>query len=138
MYNEEFSIYYSFVYFCVLSEILPITVSAFSARLTYLNIRHIIRHQVPVFRRRLDRQLTAMILAKVAFLVVTTSSFVIFRIHTLNRSIDSTDSMGIAIEQLILTITSSLFYGNSSVSDIVLFNIFMFFFYSRAPALYFC
>jgi hypothetical protein len=138
MYNEEFSIYYSFVYFCVLSEILPITVSAFSARLTYLNIRHIIRHQVPVFRRRLDRQLTAMILAKVAFLVVTTSSFVIFRIHTLNRSIDSTDSMGIAIEQLILTITSSLFYGNFSVSDIVLFNIFMFFFYSRAPALYFC
>jgi hypothetical protein len=119
IYNVGFQLYYSFVHFCVLSGILPITLSGFTAALAYSNVRHILRHQVPIVRRKLDRQLTAMILTKVAFLVVTTSPFVIFRIYLLNRSIDSTDSVRLAIEQLISTITSSLFYINSAVSDFI-------------------
>src|SRR5205085_4869252 len=98
---------------------LPITISTFSATLAYFNVRRIVRRQVPIVRRRLDRQLTAMVLTKVAFLVVTTLPFVIFRIYTLNRSIDPNDSVRLAIEQLLFTITSSLFFVNSAVSDII-------------------
>jgi hypothetical protein len=136
IYNEGFSRYYSFVHFCVLSGILPITVSTCAAVLAYLNVRHIVRHQVPVVRRRLDRQLTAMVLIKAAFLFVTTLPFVIFRIYQLNRSIDSTDSVRVAIEQLLFTITSSLFYVNSAVSNTIQLDVFIFF-HSRALALYF-
>lgn len=113
--NVGFSHYYSFVHFCVLSGILPITVSGISAALAYVNVRRIIRHQVVVVRRRLDRQLTAMVLMKVAFLVCTTSPFVLFRIYILNRTIDSNNKLQIAIEQMASTITSSLFYLNSAV-----------------------
>ncbi|CAF3382548.1 unnamed protein product [Rotaria sp. Silwood1] len=115
IYNVGFSRYYSFVHFCVLSGILPITLSASCAALAYLNVRRIVRHQIPIVRRRLDRQLTAMILTKVAFLVVTTSPFVTLRIYQINRAaIDPNDSVRIAVEQLLLTITSSLFYINSA------------------------
>jgi hypothetical protein len=119
IYNVAFLRYYSFFHFCVLSGILPITVSGLSAAFAYLNVRRIVRRQVPVIRRRLDRQLTAMVLSKVAFLVVTIIPFVVFRIYISNRSIDPNDSVRIAIEQLMSTITSSLFYLNSAVGSIV-------------------
>jgi hypothetical protein len=119
IYNEGFAYYYSFVHFCILSGILPITVSTCSAALAYLNVRRIIRRQVPIVRRKLDRQLTAMVLTKVAFLVVTTLPFVAFRIYTLNRSIDPNDSVRLAIEQLVYAITSSLFSANSAVSNMI-------------------
>ena len=117
IYNIGFQRYYSFVHFCVLNGILPITLSGISAILAYFNVRHIVRRQVTVGRRRLDRQLTAMVLTKVAFLVVTASPFIIYRIYILNRSIDSTNSVRIATEQLIATITTSMFYSNSAVGD---------------------
>ncbi|CAF2058773.1 unnamed protein product [Rotaria magnacalcarata] len=114
IYNLGFSRYYSFVHFCVLSGILPITTSGCCAILAYLNVRRIIRRQLPVVQRRLDRQLTTMILTRVAFLVFTTSPFVIFRIYQLNQAtISPTNTATIAVEQLVLSITTSLFYTNS-------------------------
>jgi hypothetical protein len=124
IYNEGFQIYDSFIHYCILNGILPITLSGFTAVLAYSNVRRIVRHQVPIVRRRLDRQMTAMILTKVAFLVVTTSPFVAFHIYLLNRSIDPTDSVRLAMEQLIYTITSSLFYSNSAVGDFYLMRYF--------------
>lgn len=139
IYNEGFSRYYSFVHFCVLSGILPIIFSSCSSILAYLNVRRIVRLQVPIVRRRLDRQLTTMVLSKVTFLVVTTSPFVILRIYQLNRYINPNNSVQIAIEQLLSTITSSLFYINSAVSSDILINMFIAicFFYSRACFIYF-
>ncbi|CAM2711850.1 unnamed protein product [Rotaria socialis] len=43
---------------------IPIVISALFSLLAYRNVRHIIGRQTPVFRRRLDRQLTAMILLR--------------------------------------------------------------------------
>ncbi|CAF1043517.1 unnamed protein product [Adineta steineri] len=114
VYNSGFSIYYSFVHFCILSGVLPITVSGLSAIFAYVNVRRIVRQQVAIVRRRLDRQLTAMVLTKVIFLVITISPFITFRIYLLNRSIDPNDSIRLAIEQLLSTIFSSLFYVNFS------------------------
>jgi len=119
IYNAGFLRYYSYVNFCVLSGILPITVSGLSAAFAYLNVRRIVRRQVPVVRRRLDRQLTAMVLSKVAFLVGTIVPYVVFRIYVLNSTINPNNFVGIAIEQLLSTIASSLFYINSAVGSFV-------------------
>ncbi|CAF3328190.1 unnamed protein product [Rotaria socialis] len=114
VYNLGFSRYFSFVHFCVLSGILPITTSGCSAMLAYLNVRRIIRRQVPLVQRKLDRQLTTMILTRVAFLLFMTSPFVIFRIYQLNQpATSSTDRVKVAVEKLVLSITTSLFYTNS-------------------------
>lgn len=130
VYNIGFSRYYSFIHFCTLSGILPITISASFAGLAYLNVRRIVRHQIPLVRRRLDRQLTAMILTKVAFLVGTTLPFVLFRIYGLNRPpINPQDFVQSATEQLVFSITSSLFYMNSAVSATILLNDIFFYLY---------
>jgi hypothetical protein len=126
IYNAGFAVYYSIGNFCVLSGILPNTIAGFSAALAYLNVRRIVRRQVPIARRRLDRQLTAMVLTRVIFLVVTTVPFVIDRIYIYNRTIDPKDSLQLAIEQLLLNITSYLFNFNSAVSTTIFIEVLYF------------
>ena len=129
IYNAGFSRYFSLVHFCVLSGVLPNTIAGFSAALAYLNVRRIVRRQIPIARRRLDRQLTAMILIRVVFLVVTTVPFVIDRIYIYNRTISPNDSLRLAVEQLLFSITSSLFYVNSAVSTTIFIEVFIFLIY---------
>ncbi len=70
---------------------------------------------MPIVRRKLDKQLTAMVLAKVIFLVVTIVPSIIFRIYILNVTVDPNDSVRIAIHQLISNIAYALFYIDSAV-----------------------
>ena len=108
--------FHAFVHLSVLSAVLPITVSSLFATLAYTNVRRIVRRQMPPVRQRLDRQLTAMVLNKVAFLIVTILPFVTYRIYLLNVSSDKHDLARVAVEQLIFTTTSSLFYVDAAVS----------------------
>ena len=108
--NVIFARFFSFVNFCVFTAILPITISVSFALLAYTNVRRIVRRQIPIARRRLDRQLTAMVLTKVAFLVVATLPYIIFRIYTLNIPDHRSDTIRMSIEQLIFVITASLYY----------------------------
>jgi hypothetical protein len=126
IYNAGFAVYYAIGNFCVLSGVLPNTVAGLFAALAYLNVRRIVRRQVPIARRRLDRQLTAMVLTRVVFLVVTTVPFVIDRIYIYNRTIDPKDSLRLAIEQLFFNITSSLFNINSAVSTTIFIEVLYF------------
>ncbi|CAF3676024.1 unnamed protein product [Rotaria socialis] len=66
---------------------IPIVISALFSLLAYRNVRHIIRRQTPVFRRRLDRQLTAMILLRVSLFVFKNLSDISFRIYQVNNPI---------------------------------------------------
>lgn len=127
VYNDIYKQYLLFFQILVINGFLPIFISSTFAILAYLNVRRIIRHQVPIVRRKLDRQLTALVLTKVTFSVCTVLPFVIDHIYTLYVYINPTDSVRRAIEQLILTITSSLFYLNSAVSCKILINIYLFF-----------
>jgi hypothetical protein len=70
--------------------------------------------------------LTAMVLTRVVFLVVTTVPFVIDRIYIYNRTIDPKDSLRLAIEQLLFNITSSLFNINSAVSTTIFIEVLYF------------
>ncbi|CAF4660510.1 unnamed protein product, partial [Rotaria sp. Silwood2] len=49
--------------------------------LAYRNVRRIVRRQMPIRRRKFDQQLTAMILIRVIFLIITISPYVLERIY---------------------------------------------------------
>lgn len=116
-YNIDFSYFYSFFHYITLNGIIPILISSMFSLLAYLNVRRIVQLRMPVVRRKLDKQLTAMVLAKVAFFVVTILPSIIFRIYLLNVTVDPNDSVRIAIHSLISNISYALFYVNTSVGN---------------------
>jgi hypothetical protein len=136
VYNVLFEKYLLFVQLFLINGLVPLCISSTFAISAYLNVRRIIRHEVSVIQRRLDRQLTAMVLSKVVFSVVTTLPFFIIRIYILNIYIDSDNSLQIAIEQLIVTIILSLFYVNFAVSNNIYFAVIIGF-HSRVHFTYF-
>jgi hypothetical protein len=85
--------------------------------LAYRNVRRIIRRQLPIIRRRLDRQLTKFVLTRVIFLIIFNIPFVIYRIYAINVIINPNDSMGLAIERLIQAIIGSIFNLNFAVKS---------------------
>jgi hypothetical protein len=74
---------------------------------------------MPVTRRKLDKQLTAMVLINVVILFITILPSIIFRIYILNITVDPNDSIRIAINQLISNVAYALFYINPSVSNLL-------------------
>ncbi|CAF4468308.1 unnamed protein product [Rotaria sp. Silwood2] len=80
--------------------------------MAYRNVRHLIRRQIPVVRRRLDRQLTAMVLLRVAFLVSCMLPYVVQRIYAQNAIVNRNDFIRVAVEQLIANIAILFVYSN--------------------------
>ena len=70
---------------------------------------------MPTRRRKLDQQLTAMILVRVAFLVLTISPYALYRIYAVSAVIDKNDVIHKAVIQLVSAITVSMLYLNYSV-----------------------
>lgn len=118
LYNQGIITYTAYVYYLVLTGTLPITISTLFAILAYRNVRRIIRRQIPIRRRKLDQQLTAMIIVRVGFLVVLTTPYVLQRIYTYVVYISKENVVHRAIVQLLGAITISLFYLNYSVSKL--------------------
>ena len=114
IYNPIFNYYYSFVHFCVLLGLLPIIVSSLFSLLAYQNVRRIVRRQVPILRRRLDRQLTAMTLIHTLFIIIPSLPYYIFLVYTLLLS--SNDLIVNTKNQFITSITAIFFYMSHSVS----------------------
>ncbi|CAF1273913.1 unnamed protein product [Rotaria sordida] len=109
IYNQKFRHYVTYFYYLILIGILPITISTFFSILAYRNVRRIVQRQMPIRRRKLDQQLTAMILVRVGFLVVMILPYLVQRIYTLS-TLTNTDSMiSHVILQLFTAITISLF-----------------------------
>jgi hypothetical protein len=135
--NLAFSRFTSFVHFCVFDGILPITISTCFALLAYTNVRRIVRRQIPIMRRRLDRQLTAIVLAKVAFFVGTTLPFIVDRVYTLNVPDHGNNLLRVAVEQLIYTITTFIFYVNYTVCKLYSLVNFLIEFDFRLVSMYF-
>ena len=115
IYNSSYNYYYSFVHLCINIGLLPIVISSFFSLLSYSNVRRIVRRQIPVLRRRLDRQLTAMILVRVGLFVITTTPFVSIRAYQLNASINPTNTYAVAVDQLIKAISTTFFQINFAV-----------------------
>lgn len=117
IYDPAFNYFYSFVHLCIVLGIVPITISSFFSCLAYRNVRRIIRHQVPIARQRLEQQLTAMILVRVALFVLAISPYVAYRIYQVNSSIALTgSSLTSAIDQLVRAFTLTSYNLSFAVS----------------------
>ena len=114
IYNSFYARYYSIGYFCILLGFLPMSIMTVFSVLAFRNVRKIVRKQIPLKRRRLDRQLTAMVLIRVAFLIPLTLPYVIHYAYTFSRK--NRDSAQLALDQFIAAITISFAYLHYSVS----------------------
>ncbi len=107
--------YYSFVYYIFLTGLVPIITSSFFSLLAYRNVRHLVRRQIPIERRRLDRQMTAMIFVRVIVFVILLLPYTIFRIYILNVNVNPQDTLQNTINELISEIVSVLLLWSYSV-----------------------
>jgi hypothetical protein len=120
--NAVFLRYTTYFYYPVSAGALPIIIASVFAFLAYRNVRRIVRRQIPIVRRRLDQQMTAMILMRVILLVCLVSPFTIYRIVIINFPISQSDPMKYAIGRLVQTIFMSLFSLNYTVTLSFLFE----------------
>ncbi|CAF4160150.1 unnamed protein product [Rotaria socialis] len=114
-YYDGFNTYVTYIYYLILSGLLPIVIMSIFATLAYINVRRIVKSRIAIFRRRLDRQLTAMILARVAFLVAVTLPYIIDRIYIIQVQLTQIDPVQKATLQLAGAVAYSLFYLSYAV-----------------------
>ncbi len=115
LYNPILYSYFTFFYYPILSSAIPLLVTVTFSLLAYRNVRRIVRRQIAVVRRRLDHQLTAMVLARVFNIVLLGLPFIIFSLYQVNFSTTQNNQLEVAIVSLASSIVSSLIYLNFSV-----------------------
>jgi hypothetical protein len=105
--NQIFLQYATYFVYPVLSGLLPIVIASFFSLLAFENVRRIVRRQLPILRRRLDRQMTSMVLIRVIFFVGLGLPFITFRIYAINNPVSQSQPMELAIRHLVQAIFSS-------------------------------
>ncbi|CAF2934043.1 unnamed protein product [Rotaria sp. Silwood2] len=116
IYNTISKRYYTFFYFPFVTNVLPITTTITSSLLAYRNVRRIVRLQRPVFRRRLDRQMTAITLARVVVLIALGSPYIFISLYQINLNVNTNNYMQLALVELISAVSASLLHTNFSIS----------------------
>ncbi|CAF0863018.1 unnamed protein product [Adineta steineri] len=89
----KFIHYQLYFYYPILLGILPMSISSIFSLLAFRNVRKIIRRQIPIDRRRLDQQMTALVFTRVIVLVVLYLPYVIYHMYWYNPSINQTNYM---------------------------------------------
>jgi hypothetical protein len=115
VYNQAFNRYYQFFYYPILVGILPVSISSFFSFLAFRNVRRLIRREISIVRRRLDRELTAMILVRTVTFIILVLPYTIHHIYWLQISIFQEELMRYAIDSLILIVMVSLLNLNFGV-----------------------
>jgi hypothetical protein len=118
IYNPIAKMYFTFFYYPILGGTLPIIVSGGFSLLAYHNVRRIVRRQIPLVRRRLDRQMTAIALARVLCIIILGVPFLVLTMFQLTRVYGAQDYMGLAVLKLSTEIICSLLYLNYAVSHV--------------------
>jgi hypothetical protein len=121
--SVELTRYYSFFYYPFLHGLLPILGSSLFSLFAYRNVRHLVRRQVPVVRRRLDRQLTAMVFVRVIFLVLFLLPYTVYRIYSLNVTVSQANTYPYAIDRLVYSIMTSLTNLNYTVRFLLVYSV---------------
>lgn len=119
IYNAVVKIYFTFFFYPILSSALPLTVSGLLSLLAYRNVRRIVRRQIPLTRRRLDHQMTAMALARVISITIFGLPFIGVSLYGLNLTSRTIDQIELVVYRLFSTITFSLLYINYAVSNFI-------------------
>jgi hypothetical protein len=106
--NEGLIRYYSYVYYIFLDGLIPIVASSSFSLLAYRNVRRLILRRIPLERRRLDRQMTAMIFARVIVFVILMMPYTIFRIYILNNNTPPSNALQYTINQFVSLVVVNL------------------------------
>ncbi|CAF1259577.1 unnamed protein product [Adineta ricciae] len=105
--------YVSYVYYPVLIGFLPMTITSLLSLLSYRNVRR----RIPVVRRRLDQQLTGMVLIRVIIFVILTLPYTVLRIYTyVTKITPSSNLYAFAIQNLVSSILGTVVNLNYAVS----------------------
>ncbi|CAF0865399.1 unnamed protein product [Adineta steineri] len=115
--------YSTFFFYPVLIGFLPIVIASLFSMLAYHNVRRIVRRQLPIVRRRLDKQITAMVLMRVIIFVCSVSPFDAYRIYTINFPTSQSMPMAYAIGRLIQTVFAFI----NSMNSVISFYVFIIF-----------
>ena len=89
--------YSTYFVYPLLIGFLPIIIASLFNIFAYRNVRRIVRRQLPIIRRRLDQQMTAMVLMRVILFVSFVLPYVMYRVYTINFPIPQTKPMEYAI-----------------------------------------
>lgn len=117
IYQRIAKIYFTFLFYPILSSLLPFFVSSLFSLLAYRNVRRIVRRQIPLLRRRLDQQMTAIALARVICIIGLGTPFIVASLVALNLDYATDDYLKKAIINAVLVTTTLLLYSNFSVSE---------------------
>lgn len=117
IYNSILKKYLTFFYYPVLSNALPFIFTITWSLLAYRNVRRIVRRQIPLTRRRLDRQLTAMVLARVISITILGIPFICTMLYQLNLNNNEDNYLELSIANLLATIFYFFLYLNFSVNE---------------------
>ncbi|CAF1549245.1 unnamed protein product, partial [Adineta steineri] len=112
VFNQNMTNYLSYFYYPVLSGFLPVFIASVFSILAYNNVRRIVRRQVPIVRRRLDQQLTAMILIRVIVFIILTVPYDIQRMYTYIAKVNQSNLLYFAIVNLIGAVLGTFFNLN--------------------------
>jgi hypothetical protein len=107
--------YATFFFYPILRGLLPVMICSVCSLLAFRNVRRIVRRQIPIQRRRLNHQITAMILLRVIVFAFIELSHSVYCIYIINITITPADSFQYAIVQLVQVIAVSLTFLNYSV-----------------------
>jgi len=116
VYNPTIKHYLTYFYYPILTSTLPLIFMVATSLLAYHNVRRIIRRQIPLMRRRLDHQMTAMTLARVIVFAVLGLPFICISLYEFNIDVSQDNYMELAIVYLISSIFHSLLYMNFAVN----------------------
>lgn len=111
--NPSFYYYVNYIVWPVFLGCLPILIMIVFSLLAFYHVRTLNRNQRNVIRLSQDRQLTAMTLVYVLFIVVLTVPCIVFTIYTLDL-VNLTAERN-AINRLIYTILSTFYYESYAV-----------------------
>ncbi|CAF1256604.1 unnamed protein product [Adineta steineri] len=106
--NITFDMYITYFHFPILLGFLPLTIMILCSFPAFINARKLASRQINIIRLSCDRQLTAMTLSQIAFIVITTIPFITTYIFLLNMK--STDKEYNARMYLVHTITTYVYY----------------------------
>ncbi|CAF1388569.1 unnamed protein product [Adineta steineri] len=114
--NEVYLRYTIYFINLVLTGPLPIAISLLFSLLAYQNVRRLVRRQIPVARRRLDRQITAMCFIRVIAFVCSGTPYFWSRIYALIHPISRSEPLQFATWQLVQVIFASFASLNFAIS----------------------
>ncbi|CAF1186714.1 unnamed protein product [Adineta steineri] len=121
--NHVWIQYSTFFFYPVLAGFLPVAIASLFSILAYHNVRRIVRRQLPIVGRKLDKQITAMVLMRVIAFVCLTLPYNTYRIYAINFPISQSMPIAYTIGRLIQAILLSFYIINYIIS----FYIFLIF-----------